>query len=186
VGHIVSVAYNFISTTKGFRQVLETLFTWHTREITMHPNISVREAGPADIDQLVALLYQLFSIERDFTFDASTQAQGLALMLDGCGKHRTIKVAAEDKKIVAMCTAQTRISTARGGITAVVEDMVVEKAHRGKGIGSQLLRAVEEWAALRGIDHLQLLADKNNAPGLAFYKQERWQPTQLVCLTKSL
>ena len=152
----------------------------------MTPNIIIREADLSDLDQLVSLLYQLFSIEKDFTFDAHTQARGLALMLDGCGKHRTIKVAGKGKKILGMCTAQTRISTARGGITAVVEDMVVHKDQRGKGIGSQLLMAVEEWAALRGIDHLQLLADRDNKPGLAFYKKEKWQPTQLICLTKFL
>lgn len=146
----------------------------------------IREAVPTDIDSLVSLLSELFSIERDFTFDARVQARGLALMLDGCGKHRTIKVACDGAKILGMCTAQTRISTARGGITAVVEDMVVNKDHRGKGIGSQLLRAVEQWAVLRGIDRLQLLADRDNTPGLTFYEKENWQPTQLICLTKFL
>ena len=82
-------------TIKGFRQVLETLFNLNTGEMTLHPNISVREAGLADLDPLVSLLDQLFSIEKDFTFDAPTQARGLALMLDGCGKHRTIKIAGD-------------------------------------------------------------------------------------------
>lgn len=152
----------------------------------MKRSIIVREAARPDVDQLLPLLYQLFSIEEDFTFDSPSQTRGLELMLDGCGKHRTIKVAWDGETILGMCTAQTRISTARGRITAVVEDMVVDKNHRGSGIGKQLLMAVEEWADLRGIDHLQLLADRNNKPGLEFYRKENWQPTHLVCLTKSL
>ncbi len=45
----------------------------------------------------------------------------LSLLLEGCGKHKTVKVAVCRDRIVGMCTAQTRISTARGDITAVVE-----------------------------------------------------------------
>ena len=155
-------------------------------ETPMTPQIIIREAGFSDIDPLVQLLHQLFSIEQDFTFDALKQARGIELMLEGCGKHRTVKVAWDGEKVLGMCTAQTRISTARGCITAVVEDMVVDRSHRGLGIGHQLLASMEEWARLRGIDHLQLLADRENLLGLRFYKRENWQPTQLVCLTKPI
>lgn len=100
-------------------------------------------------------------------------------------KHRAIKVAWCGEMIIGMCTAQTRISTARGCITARLEGLVVDENHRGRGIGNQLLVVVEEWAGHRGIDHLQSLADGNNKPGLEFYRKENWQPTHLVCLTKS-
>ena len=37
-----------------------------------------------------------------------------------------------------------------------------------------------------GLDVDQLLADRDNKPGLEFYKKENWQATHLVCLTKFL
>ncbi len=147
--------------------------------------ITIRDAVQNDIDQMLPLLEQLFSMEADFKFDSRVQARGLALMLDGCGKHRVVKVTCtKEGKIIGMCTAQTRISTAQGKISAVVEDLVVDKACRGKGIGSGLLSAIEDWTRMRGIASIQLLADKDNQKGLDFYKAKGWETTALVCLAK--
>ena len=146
----------------------------------------IRDAMESDIDDLIGLLEQLFSIEKDFTFDPEKHRKGLKLMFDGCGKHRAVKVALEKNKIVGMCTIQTRISTATGTIAAVIEDLVVDKGCRGKGIGKMLLNQINQWAEKRDIHHLQLLADKNNTLGMNFYKHENWQPTDLICLTRKI
>jgi ribosomal protein S18 acetylase RimI-like enzyme len=148
--------------------------------------IIIRDADPKDIDKMLPLLKQLFAIETDFNFDQNVQARGLKMMLDGCGKHRAVKVALSGKKIIGMCTAQTRISTAQGKISAVVEDLVVDKNSQGQGIGPRLLDAVENWAIKKGITAISLLADKDNHKGLEFYRARNWEPTALVCLVKSL
>lgn len=144
----------------------------------------IRDADPKDIDGMLPLLEQLFTIEADFDFNPEIQARGLRMMLDGCGKHRAVKVACSKDAIIGMCTVQTRISTAQGKIAGLVEDLVVDKAHRGNGIGPRLLAAVEDWATKRGISSLSLLADKNNRKGLAFYEARNWQVTDLVCRIK--
>lgn len=146
--------------------------------------MTIRNAAHTDIDALVRLLKQLFAIEKDFTFDAQKHKKGLKLMLDGCGKHRTVKVALYKGVIAGMCTAQIRISTASGGMAAVIEDLVVDEPVRGNGIGHALLEAMDEWAELMGIAHLSLLADKNNASGLKFYNRHGWKTTDLICLSK--
>ncbi len=148
--------------------------------------IEIKEARPVDIDQMLPLLAQLFAIEEDFQFNPKTQALGLRLMLDGCGKHRTVKVAWIKDRIVGMCTAQTRISTAQGKISAVVEDLVVDHEYRGLKIGTRLLQAVEEWSRQKGISSISLLADKNNHKGLEFYKTRAWDQTALICLVRHL
>lgn len=148
--------------------------------------IIVRDATPKDINAMLPLLEQLFSIEADFNFNPDTQARGLMLMLDGCGKHRAVKLACDNDKVIGMCTAQTRVSTAQGKISAVVEDLVVDKAYRGRGIGPLLLDAIEDWAKKRGIATLSLLADRDNHKGLEFYAARHWQSTALICLVKSL
>lgn len=158
-----------------------------TGEKNMDENpVMVRNAGAEDLDSLIALLKQLFSIEKDFTFDGEKNRRGMALMLEGCGKHRAVKVAVHNTEIVGMCTAQTRISTATGCITAVLEDLVVDADHRGRAIGKRLLHAIQQWAQQRGITQLQLLADKNNEPAMAFYRHLKWQQTDLVCLTREI
>lgn len=146
----------------------------------------IRDAKHKDINQMLPLLEQLFAIEEDFKFNSATQTQGLRMMLDGCGKHRVVKLACLDQQIIGMCTAQTRISTAQGRISAVLEDLVVDKRHRGRGIGHLLLAAIEDWAKTRGIASLGLLADKDNHQGLTFYEGQAWEGTKLICLVKSL
>jgi len=148
--------------------------------------IIIKDARPLDIDQMLPLLAQLCEIEQDFEFNSRVQTRGLRLMLDGCGKHRTVKVAWMNDTIVGMCTAQTRISTAQGNISAVVEDLVVDREYRNKGIASLLLSAIEGWAVSKGIKSISLLADKDNHKGLDFYNKKAWKRTALVCLVKPM
>ena len=98
---------------------------------------TIRNARLEDLDTLTMLLRQLFSIEADFAVNADWQRRGLSLMLDGCLKHRCVKVAEVEGVVVGMVTAQLLISTAEGGSVALVEDMVVDSRCRGRGTGSQ-------------------------------------------------
>jgi GNAT superfamily N-acetyltransferase len=149
-------------------------------------NIAIRPATISDLDALVRLLGELFSIEADFEADAARQRRGLSMLLDSCGKHRCIFVAESQERVVGMASAQTLISTAEGGLSAVVEDVVVADGRRGEGVGRMLVRAVENWAADRGVLRLQLLADRTNTPALKFYESRGWKNTRLICLRKKV
>lgn len=147
-------------------------------------DVKIRNAQPEDLDALTALLCELFSIEADFAVDTRRQRRGLSLMLDGCLKHRCVKVAEMDGEVVGMVTAQLLISTAEGGLVALVEDMVVDRRYRGRGIGRRLMAAVESWSRERGASRLQLLADRTNFSALDFYDKIGWRPTRLICLRR--
>lgn len=144
----------------------------------------IRNARLEDIDALIGLLQELFAIEADFAFEEKKQRRGLKLLLDGCGKHRCVRVAASKDLIIGMATIQTLLSTAEGGVVGLVEDVVVREDRRGEGIGSQLLQSIESWAEKRGVCRLQLLADKNNSSAIHFYKNHQWNDTKLICLRK--
>ena len=150
-----------------------------------HPvTVFIRNAKRSDMDVMVDLLGELFSIEADFTIDKARQRRGLKLMLDGCLKHRCIKVAEAEGQVIGMCTAQTLISSAEGGIVALVEDVVVDHRFRGRGIGRKLMESIEDWARSRGAMRMQLLADRANFSALDFYDKIGWRPTQLICLRR--
>lgn len=145
-------------------------------------NITIRTAARKDIDAMVALLGELFTLESDFQSDPSSQYQGLAMLLDGCMKHKCIQVAESDGQVVGMCTAQILISTAQGTPVALVEDMIVAAGYRRKGIGRRLMQAIELWARSHGATRLQLLADQVNTSALDFYQRMGWCRTKLICL----
>lgn len=143
-------------------------------------HVNIRIAEPADLESLVSLLELLFSIEEDFVFDEPRQRRGLALML---GNERgCVLVAEAGGRVIGMCSGQLLISTAEGGRSLLVEDVVLEKQWRGRGVGRLLLEAISDWAREHEVSRLQLLADRNNIPALAFYRKLGWQTTELICL----
>jgi ribosomal protein S18 acetylase RimI-like enzyme len=150
----------------------------------MIPEFQIREAALEDIDGLLPLLKELFSIEADFAFNEDLQRRGLTMML-APGKSRCMLAAFAGSRIIGMASIQTLISTAEGGLSGIVEDVVVAPEWRGKGIGCCLLEAIESWAHAKGLKRIQLLADATNTPALDFYRNSGWMTTQLVCLRKT-
>ena len=151
------------------------------------PNITeqilIRRAREEDLTGLVFLLEVLFSIEEDFSFNADKQRRGLKLLL-----HRpeaVVLVAERAGRIIGMCTAQLLISTAEGGLSALVEDVVILPAWQAQGTGRRLMETIAEWSALQGATRIQLLADRNNSRALGFYHHIGYQTTDLICLRRT-
>ncbi|MBN2703053.1 MAG: GNAT family N-acetyltransferase [Pontiellaceae bacterium] len=146
--------------------------------------MEIRAATQHDIPAMAELLHQLFAIEIDFVPDYAKQTRGLQLLL----KQPSAKlfVADLDGEVVGMCTIQIIISTAMGKEVGAMEDVVVHVGHRGKGIGSALMYAAQQWAHMEGLARLQLRADKDNAPALCFYRLQGWKKTNLIEWIKPL
>lgn len=142
-------------------------------------NITYQEANESDIDDLVNLLADLFTIEKDFKPDLSKQKLGLELLIKNQATA-TIQVAKNTSgKVLGMVTAQLVISTAQGAASAWVEDMVVDAKYRGQGIGKQLLQHTLDWAKQHGATRAQLLVDIENTEALGYYHHLKWESTQL-------
>ncbi|MBA3014112.1 MAG: GNAT family N-acetyltransferase [Proteobacteria bacterium] len=145
--------------------------------------VVVRSARSADIETLVGLLAVLFTIEQDFVVDEEKQRQGLRMML-GCNRC-CLLVAESDSGVIGMCSGQLLISTAEGGLSLLVEDVVVDSQWRGQGVGRLLMEEMSDWAMINNVSRLQLLADRNNIPALDFYHRLGWQVTGLICLRRT-
>lgn len=139
----------------------------------------IDEATQGDISALVGLLYELFSIEKDFAPDTNKQELGLALIIAN-PERGVIKVARDsDGNVIAMVSAQLVISTAQGTDSAWLEDMVVSGPYRKAGIGKALLQSALDWAKAKGASRAQLLVDIENEPALGYYQHLGWETTQL-------
>ena len=143
----------------------------------------LRQAAEGDIGQLISLLGFLFALEKDFTIDPEKQGRGLRMLMNR--EASVIQCVEVGGRIVGMCSAQCLVSTAEGGLSALVEDLVVEKVHRGKGLGAMLLSSVEAWALRHGALRLQLLVDRTNFNALRFYSRMGWEETRMVCRRKT-
>ena len=136
--------------------------------------ISFESAQPSDLPALSALLALLFSQEHEFTPDPDAQQRGLAAILDHQETGR-ILVARYQGEVIAMVSLLFTISTALGGRVALLEDMVVNPAYRGKGIGSQLLSYAMAFARTQKILRITLLTDHDNLAARQLYQQHGFQ-----------
>jgi ribosomal protein S18 acetylase RimI-like enzyme len=148
-------------------------------------NLIIREAHKDDINMLIELLRELFSIEEDFVFDNGKQKRGLEMMLED-RNNRRIFAADLDGKVVGMISGQILVSTAEGAASVLVEDVVVDRVYRERGIGKELLLNIQNWAILKGAKRMQLLADKHNTSAIDFYRHFKLDNTNLICLVKKI
>ena len=142
-----------------------------------------REASEQDIPSMVLLLKQLMEIEVDFQFNAEAQYDGLELLIEAAQSLVVVAVNNENDRIIGMCTGQVMISTAEGGYSLLIDDVVVNEKYRGNGIGTGMLHYLEKKATEKfGIKRMQLCADNVNA--LKFYEKEEWIKTKFILLKK--
>lgn len=153
----------------------------------------IRVASDADLEAMVALLAQLFSIETDFSIDASKQRKALQLLLQAQASstqdnvpRAQLFVAEQQGKLIGMCSCQVTVSTAEGSYSGWVEDVIIDAAHRHQGAGQALMEYLQQWARQHGLSRLQLLADSANPPALNFYAKQNWNRSQMQALRKYL
>lgn len=149
----------------------------------MQEEVYVRQAQSADIEAMAALISFIFTLEEDFSVDMEKQRRGLEMLLRFPDRS-CLFVAEAQQKIVGMCSAQLLVSTAEGGLKALVEDVVVAEEFRGQGIGRKMLATLSDWAVGKGVKRLDLLADRGNWTALDFYDRLGWNRTNLVALQK--
>jgi GNAT superfamily N-acetyltransferase len=143
--------------------------------------ISVDFAAENDLPAMADLLYELFTLESDFRPERDKQIAGLRLILDtpAIGQLFVLRV---DGEIAGMANALITVSTAQGTRVLLLEDVIVGKRFRGGGFGRQLVEHVCAWAREQGMTRVTLLADKDNAPALAFYEALGFAPSAMRVL----
>lgn len=147
-------------------------------------NIKVRKAGLEDIGDLIPLLKILFTIEEDFVFNEDVHTKGLTRLLNQPGDKAVVLAAESKGRIIGMVTAQITVSTAAGGFSAWMEDLVVDPDFQGQGIGKMLTDEILQWCREKGCLRVQLLADKDNFPALDFYRKGEWEGSNMIPLKK--
>lgn len=131
--------------------------------------MEVFEAEIEDIPELCDLLGYLFEHEVEFKPDISSQSCGLQKILEN-NELGAVLILREKDKAVGMVTLLFTISTALGGMVALLEDMVVIPSERGKGYGSRLLRAAMDYANRKECKRITLLTDDTNIKAQKFYR----------------
>ncbi|MDP2762815.1 MAG: GNAT family N-acetyltransferase [Sideroxyarcus sp.] len=147
--------------------------------------IEIFYAEHSDLEQLVDLLAELFTLENDFHPDRGKQSRGLRLILDNpvLGKLFVLR---DQSRVVGMANVLITASTSEGCLVAVLEDVIVRGEYRGKGLGRRLVEHILAWARMEGLARVTLLADRDNKAALGFYRKLCFEHSHMVVLRRGV
>lgn len=129
--------------------------------------LHVRHARRDDLDALLGLYAQL---NPD---DAPAPRERLAAILDAilASAQLALVVGTQDERVVATCYLNVIPNLTRGGASyAVIENVAVDVARRGGGLGSQVMRHALDEAWRRGCYKVLLQTGSRDPRVHQFYK----------------
>ena len=143
----------------------------------MHSLPTLRAATPQDAEALLGLIRELAEFEQLAHLVVATP-QSLAQHLFGprpAAEAVVAEIPAGEGQgqgtIVAFALFFTNFSTFLGRPGLYLEDLYVQPAHRGRGIGRQLLEHLGALAVARGCGRFEWSVLDWNAQAIAFYEK---------------
>ena len=131
--------------------------------------MTVRPIRPDDVPAAVALVRELADYEQALHEARLTEEQ-LTGALFGDSPALFGHVAEHDGEVVGIALWFLNFSTWRGTHGIYLEDLYVSPAHRGTGLGRELLRALAAVCVERGYSRLEWSVLDWNAPSIEFYR----------------
>jgi GNAT superfamily N-acetyltransferase len=130
----------------------------------------LREAAPADADDIERLVRELAAYEREPEAVVATARDFAAALF---AEHPLVHclVAEVDGRVAGMAVWFVTFSTWRGRHGLWLEDLFVSPGHRGLGLGRALLARLAAIAAERGYERLEWNVLDWNTPALGFYRR---------------
>ena len=140
-------------------------------------NLQICKAKNEDINQLLELLQNLFSIEKDFVFNEKNHILGLKLLIQN--KHSDVIIVKFEDEIIAMITIQSIISTAMGSKVGLIEDFIIKDDFREMGVGTYLFEYIKDYSKKNSYTRLQLVCDEDNTNAKKFYSNKEFSKSNL-------
>ena len=131
--------------------------------------MSVREIRPADVPAVVGLVRELADYEEALHEVRLTEEQLTGALFDD-SPALFGHVAERDGAVVGVALWFLNFSTWRGTHGIYLEDLYVQPAARGTGLGRELLRTLAEVCVRRGYDRLEWSVLDWNTPSIDFYR----------------
>ena len=129
----------------------------------------LRSAVRADVPEVLRLIKALAEYEKLSHEVVATEAQ-LAQTLFGERPAAEVMLAEEGGRAVGFALFFQNYSTFLGKPGIYLEDLFVEPASRGRGLGKQLLQAIARLAVERGCGRFEWAVLDWNEPAIGFYK----------------
>jgi ribosomal protein S18 acetylase RimI-like enzyme len=157
----------------------------HRKRASIHMDATIRQSRNSDQDALLQLIIELQDYERaidDRLLEGRTMAKAYfrALELRCCEQKGAILVAQVGEQVAGFAAVQAQVPSTDldepPGTYALVSDLAVLKAHRGRGIGRALLEAAEVLARQHGAADVRIGALAGNTAAESLYRALGYRP----------
>lgn len=139
----------------------------------------LRAAAPGDVADIARLVRRLAAYERAADQATATEQDFAAALFPSAGAPTAYCHLAEvEGRVVGMALWFTTFSTWTGKPGIWLEDLFVEPAHRGSGLGTALLTSLARVCVERGWPRLDWCVLNWNEPSIAFYRSLGARPQQ--------
>lgn len=135
-----------------------------------HPLEPIRPATPADVPALIGLIHELAVFEQ-LAHLVQARPEALHQHLFGPQPVCEAVVIESGGALVAFALYFTNYSTFLTQPGLYLEDLFVQPAHRGRGLGKQLLQHLAQLAVARGYGRFDWSVLDWNANAIAFYQR---------------
>jgi GNAT superfamily N-acetyltransferase len=132
--------------------------------------MTIREIRPDDVPAVVGLVRELAEYEEALDEVRLTEEQLTAALFGDAPALFGHVAVAGDGAVVGTALWFLNFSTWRGTHGIYLEDLYVQPAHRGTGLGRELLRTLAGVCVERGYGRLEWSVLDWNAPSIAFYE----------------
>ena len=135
--------------------------------MTLHPEITLELAGPAQLEELLPLVAAYHAFEEVETTAEQRKSSVAKLLKDkSLGEIWLVRKLNSVIGYIAVCYSY---SIEFGGRDAFVDEFYIASAERGKGIGGRVLKEIAALLQVRGIVAVHLEVDGMNEQARAAY-----------------
>ncbi len=145
---------------------------------------SLREATPEDLEALLPLMRELWAHEQ-MTWDDDRTPAALARLLGDPSLGR-VWLAEEAERPIGYLALCFGYSLEFFGRDAFIDELYIDPACQGRGLGAQLLARVEATCDALGVQALHLEVDHTNTRAKALYAREGFDEHARHLMTKRL
>jgi len=133
-------------------------------------DIIIRKAKASDLLTIEKLMFELIKAMGD------TEGIDIRMIAENCRNllskaNSYILVAEIERIIVGFVNFTIRKTILHRGLSGLIDELIIAKSYRGKGVGKQLLSSAIEKSRQLGCCEVEVSTEKTNIKAREFYRQ---------------
>ena len=135
-----------------------------------HMDLTVRAIVPEDVPSVIALVREFAAFENLSDFCEVTEESLSAAMFGDRAVTQGL-IACDGETAIGYAIFYPNFASFRGQRGFYLEDIYINDAYRGKGVGEAMIREIARLAAAHGFERIDFLVLDWNTPAVRFYQK---------------